>query len=206
LELFSLERKGRPVAGRPFRPFGRFATNRLRFFIDVERKLLLMRAARRVIGLAAFSFLAKFVASLHNRYRFLVLISGVFAPDESPLGGHGLRGSGVVDKICRFAANAPHRYTFLLLKAEFLLVIASRSARGRPHDISCRQNLSLCSRLLASCCLENQTTASPIRSNNSISIPDLKHPRAFAVCVAQPTCRAKVAAIRRWFAKKSQCN
>jgi hypothetical protein len=35
---------------------GRFATNRLRFFIDVKRNLLLMRAARRVIGLAAFLF------------------------------------------------------------------------------------------------------------------------------------------------------
>jgi hypothetical protein len=63
LGLFSLEREGRPVAGRPFCHYGRFATNRYRFFIDIERNLLLMLAARRVAGLATFLY----VAALHNR-------------------------------------------------------------------------------------------------------------------------------------------
>jgi hypothetical protein len=59
LGLFSLEREGRPVAGRPFRHYGRFATNRYRFFIDIERNLLLMHAARRVVGLAAWMMVGK---------------------------------------------------------------------------------------------------------------------------------------------------
>src|SRR5258707_4239559 len=53
LELFSLEREGRPVAGRPFRHSGRFATNRARAFSVVSVVLLLMQAARRHAGLAA---------------------------------------------------------------------------------------------------------------------------------------------------------
>src|SRR5260221_10048022 len=64
LELFSLEREGRPVAGRPFRHSGRFATNRARAFSVVSVVLLLMQAARRHAGLAASISGQNFVAAL----------------------------------------------------------------------------------------------------------------------------------------------
>src|SRR6185437_4243671 len=68
LELFSLEREGRPVAGRPFHHYGRFATNRFTFFYEPRPFLLLMllmQAARlhRPRGLRPW---AKFVATLHT--------------------------------------------------------------------------------------------------------------------------------------------
>jgi len=39
-----------------------YAPHRYRFFINIESNLLLMRAARRVVGLAAIFFATKFVA------------------------------------------------------------------------------------------------------------------------------------------------
>jgi len=103
LELFSLEREGRPVAGRPFRPFGRFATNRLRFLIDIECNLLLMRAARHASRPRGISFSTKFVALLHTALGFLLLISRISAPDASRSARKSASRHRDVDKICRFA-------------------------------------------------------------------------------------------------------
>ena len=52
LELFSLEREGRPVAGRPFRLFLSLRSTPLSGPFLLERDLRLSQRARRVVGLA----------------------------------------------------------------------------------------------------------------------------------------------------------
>jgi hypothetical protein len=73
LELFSLERKGRPVAGRPFRWFMSLRSTPLYIFHSGKNLLPLTRAARRVIGLPAFLFMNKFCRSTPHRFIFSTL-------------------------------------------------------------------------------------------------------------------------------------
>jgi hypothetical protein len=67
LELFSLEREGRPVAGRPFRLFWSLRDKPPTCILFVDCVQLLGHAARRHTGLAAFKLVAaRQTADVHS--------------------------------------------------------------------------------------------------------------------------------------------
>ena len=138
LELFSLERKGRPVAGRPFRLILSLRSNPPKIFAQLRALLLLLHSARRASPASA-SF--RVADAINNPRNFLERRSLKPVASRSPpyLGACGsLTASGAATRIgsrtARYRINAlrVHRVERFRAKRQKQKLQAESLAGGFP--------------------------------------------------------------------------